>query len=94
MAQIGDTVKLKAEFNDWSDNPVNADGSVTLEIYDKEKELIETITEGIDNVDVGKYQYDYTIPDGFGYLTYKFSCDIGGKPAKRGDRISRTWDGE
>ncbi|MFW6015054.1 MAG: hypothetical protein ACOCRK_01300 [bacterium] len=91
MPQIGDTVKLKSKFYSWSGTPINADGDVTLEIYDNKQNSIETITEGIDNVDVGEYHYDYTIPDGFGYLVYKFSCDIGGKPAKRGGKIERKW---
>ncbi|MFP4017694.1 MAG: hypothetical protein ACLFUH_00445 [Bacteroidales bacterium] len=37
-------------------------------------------------------QFDYTIPEGFGYLVYEFSCDIGGNPATRRGKIQRTWD--
>lgn len=92
MPQIDDTVKLGVTFYSWAGSPVNADEDVTLKIYDKEENLIETITEGIDNIDTGQYQYDYTIPDGFGYLVYEFSCDIGGKTALRRDRVPRTWD--
>ncbi|MFW6030281.1 MAG: hypothetical protein ACOCRO_08520 [Halanaerobiales bacterium] len=93
IPQIGDTIKLKAKFYSWSGTPVNADDDeVALEIYDKEKELIEEIESGIDNPETGEYHYDYTIPEGYGYLTYRFKCEIGGKPAVRGKRIERTWD--
>ena len=92
MAQIDDTVRLKGKFHSWSGNAVNADSNVVVKIFDKEQSIIEEITEGIVNVDVGEYHYDYTIPNGMGYLTYGFYCDIGGKPAARKGRIPRTWD--
>ncbi|MFP4047693.1 MAG: hypothetical protein ACLFT4_08060 [Bacteroidales bacterium] len=92
IPQIGDTIKLKVKFYSWDGSPIDADGDVTLTVYDKEEEEIDEITSGIDHLDTGEYQYDYTIPEGFGYLVYEFSCDIGGNPATRRGKIQRTWD--
>ena len=92
MPQIDDTVKLKSKFYSWSGDPINCDtGTMVLKIYDYQKTLLETINTGIDNVDVGEYHYDYTVPDGFGFLWHQFICDIGGKQASRKGKVPRTW---
>lgn len=94
MPQIGESVKLWVKFYDYDNQPVNADGDVTLTIYDKEQDLIEEITTNITNTSVGEYEYDYTIPDGDGYLVYEYKCEIGGEPASIRKKLPREWVGD
>ena len=94
MAQVGDTVKLKAKFHGWAGTPVNLDNNATLKVYNKEQEQLEEVTLGISNPNTGEYHYEYTIPEdyGYGYITYEYSGEIGGASAKRRKRMKVTWD--
>ena len=93
MPIIGDSIILKSKFYDYDGIPTNG-SNIQINIYDKNKNVVENITTGIDNVDVGEYHYEYTIPDGFGYLIYEYQCEIGGKTALRREKIPRIWVGD
>lgn len=56
-----DTVRLVVEFKDFNRNTI-VPVDVTLKIYDKNKNLLETITDNIVQ-DGTKYVYDYTATD-------------------------------
>lgn len=90
MAIIGDTIRVEADFCDWQDNPVDLT-DISITVYDKDKSQIETITTNIDNPSVGTYQYDYTIPDGDGYIAVEFRGLLGGKPKVIRKKVAREW---
>lgn len=90
MPLIGDTIRLKAEFKDFNGVYVDPD-DVVLKIYaGNKKQLGEDITP--DRVGLGKYQYDYVVPeDVIGPLYFEFSGEIDGKPILGRAALERTW---
>ena len=92
MAIIGDTVRVKAVFQDWTGAAVDpVDPVLTVYELDK-KEPLETIPLTAEHkVDVGTYKYDYVIPDGFGYIVFEMSGTVGGMPQVTRIREDRRW---
>lgn len=56
-----DTVRLIVEFKDFNGNTIVPE-NVSLKIYDTKQVLIETITDGITQLN-NQYYYDYTATD-------------------------------
>ena len=90
MSLIGNTVRLKAEFKDFSGEHVSPD-NVKLRIYDGYKKQVgEDIP--VSPIDVGKYQYEYVIPgDVIGPLYFEFVGTIGGLPVLGRATIDKRW---
>ncbi|MFW6311298.1 MAG: hypothetical protein ACOC1K_03585 [Nanoarchaeota archaeon] len=93
MPLINDTVKLKAKFYDYSGNPLNLN-NISITVYDKEKETIDEIEEdNIDKPNDGEYEYEYTIPEGHGYISVEFKGEFSDeKTTVVRQRIEREWD--
>ncbi|MDJ0331729.1 hypothetical protein [Planococcus sp. S3-L1] len=73
-----DTARLNVQFRDVNGNAITPD-NVVLKIYDKQENLIETITEGIIDLSQGNYFYDYTATNSdfiFEYHGYHFSKPV------------------
>lgn len=86
---IGNTVRLKAEFKDFNGEHVSPE-NVILRIYDRHKKQVgEDIP--VSPSDVGKYLYDYVIPDVFGTLYFEFVGTIGGLPVLGRATIDKKW---
>ena len=84
---------MVAKFYSWDGEPINLDNGVeSVKIYNKEREVVDEITDNILKIDTGEYEVSYTIPDGFGYLVYEFKGKIGGKVVTRRTRLPRVWD--
>jgi hypothetical protein len=80
MALTGDTVRLKARFRTFDGQALNL-LNVKLKIYDdQENVILELPLQESHNVDVGEYEYDYTVPEGEGSMTYEFSGTYDTKP--------------
>ena len=57
-----DTARLVVQFRDFNGNAITPD-NVKLTIYDKQENIIKTITEGIIDLAQGNYFYDYEATD-------------------------------
>ena len=89
MPLIGNTVRLKAEFRDFNGEHVSPE-NVTLRIYDGcKKQVSEDIP--VSPSDVGKYQYDYVIPDVIGPLYFEFVGTLEGLPILGRAIIDKRW---
>ena len=91
MALIGNTVRLKVEFKTFDGVLVNPE-NVKLRIYsgsNKKNGLLEEIN--VEPIEEGKYQYDYTIPEGLGFLYFEFSGILEGKPILGRMKLERKW---
>ncbi len=89
MPLIGNTVRLKAEFKDFNGEYVSPE-NVILRIYDVYKKQVgEDIP--VSPSGVGKYQYDYVIPDIAGTLYFEFVGTIGGLPILGRATIDKKW---
>ena len=89
MPLVGNTVRLKAEFRDFNGEYVSPD-NVILRIYDGYKKQVGEDIPVLPS-DVGKYQYDYVIPDVIGPLYFEFSGEIDGKPILGRTIIDKRW---
>lgn len=79
MAFVGDTVRLKCVFKTF-DGLLIDPSDISLTIYDKAKNVLETIPIGIDNKEsVGKYFYDYT-PLELNEFIFEFKGSFNNKP--------------
>ncbi len=89
MALIGNTVRLKAEFKDFNGEYVSPE-NVILRIYDGyRKQIGEDIP--VSPIAVGKYQYDYVIPDVVGTLYFEYVGTIGGLPILGRAAVDKKW---
>lgn len=66
-----DTVRLKVKFRDFDGNVINPT-EIKLVIYNKQEEVVQTITDGIVDLTQGNYQYDYTDTTGSDFI-FEFS---------------------
>lgn len=91
MALIGNTVRITGEFVTWAGSRADAENPV-LNVYDKyEKKLLESIPLDNHKVDIGKYQYDYVIPDGIGNIYFEIIGNVEGMPEVARIKEVRTW---
>lgn len=89
MAIIGDTIKLQVEFYDWDGN-LATPTATTLKIYDIRKTEILQATPIL--VGVGKYEYEYTIPQLPGNMFYyEFSGILEGAPIVSRKKFDNIW---
>jgi len=87
---IGDTIWLKGEFKDRDGSyadPVT--GTVTVNIYDTGENLLYTLSAT--KTDTGKYERDFTVPDGGGYLIFEYTGLLDGYTATRRDTLDRQF---
>jgi len=89
MSLIGNTVRLKAEFKDFNGEHVSPE-NVVLRIYNGYKQQVGEDIPVLPS-DVGKYQYDYVLPDIIGPLYFEFVGTIGGLPIVGRAAISKRW---
>ena len=89
MSLIGNTVRLKAEFKDFNGEHVSPE-NVNLRIYDGYKKQVGEDIPVLPS-DVGKYQYDYVIPDVIGPLYFEFVGTIGELPILGRATIDKRW---
>ncbi|MDD2288025.1 MAG: hypothetical protein PHY55_04240 [Bacteroidales bacterium] len=81
MAFTGDTVKLKVHFKDFDGQVVDPVG-ITLKVFNERKEQIGqtiNITE-TNKIEMGIYEYTYTLPDVDGDLILEFAGNNSGSP--------------
>ncbi len=91
MALIGNTVRITGEFVTWAGSRADAESPV-LNVYDKhERNLLESIPLDGYKVDIGKYQYDYVIPDGIGNIFFEIIGNVEGMPEVARIKEVRTW---
>lgn len=90
MAKIGDTVRLKASFYNFSDALADPTG-VTCTVYDgKKNKLVDAAVATKEST--GIYYYDYTLPStGFDPLIYEFCGTLEGTTALSRATIEREW---
>lgn len=74
---VNDTVRLVAQFRDFNGNAINPD-NVKLTIYNKQQEIIETITEGITDNTQGNFHYNYVATNSD--FIFEFSGFFNSKP--------------
>jgi hypothetical protein len=85
----GDTVRLTAEFKNWSGSFASP-SNVTVKIYDASRTIIHTGTAV--QSEVGKFYYDYTLPDTRGgELTFEFAGILEGSPILGRAKIDRRF---
>ena len=90
MPLIGNTVRLKAEFRDFNGEYVSPE-NVVLRIYDGYKKQVGEDIPVLPS-DVGKYQYDYVIPDDvIGPLYFEFVGTLEGLPILGRAAIDKRW---
>jgi len=89
MPLIGDTIRLKAEFKDFNGEHVSPE-NVYLRIYDGYKKQVGEDILVLPS-DVGKYQYDYVIPDVIGPLYFEFVGTLEGLPILGRATIDKRW---
>lgn len=63
--------------------------NVKLKIYSGKDTLLEEID--VEPIEKGKYQYDYTIPDGKKPIYFEFIGTLEGKPILGRMKINRKW---
>jgi hypothetical protein len=92
MPVIGDTVILRATFYAFN-GILTSPTVVTLRLYDvARKQVGEDIpVNSTYLVSTGVYEYPYTIPDGYGNLTFEFTGILDGFPAVARGTIEREW---
>lgn len=92
MALMGNTIKIRAEFEDFSGVHMDPE-TVELKIYDYAHRVIEgpiQIQES-HKIDIGVYEYPYTVPYGKDELYYEFTGVIEGNPSVGRGKITRKW---
>ncbi|MFD2703922.1 hypothetical protein [Salibacterium lacus] len=91
MAYTGDTVRMKVYFRSLEGNAINPN-DVTLTLFDKEKQEIESMTLDTSNQeDEGVYFYDYVIPDDKQKIIFEFRGSINNKPIVSRGTIEPTF---
>lgn len=93
MANVGDTVRLKAKFHDWDDTPANVN-NIELTIYDREENQLDNFTTNITNPNTGEYYYDYVVPEGKGYHIFEFKGELDGDVITRRSKIPVEFVGD
>lgn len=89
MAFIGDTVRLKVKFKDFSGQAIDPT-NITLTIYDSNEQQIEQfILDGTNKENVGVYFYDYQTPFWEGDLVFEFSGLYNNKSILCREKIKR-----
>ena len=84
------TVRLKAEFKDFDGNLVSPE-DVVLRIYTWDREQIGNPIP-VNPIDIGVFQYDYTVPDTpNNALYFEFQGTIGGNPVVARDIMTVKW---
>ena len=89
MPIIGNTIRLFAEFSTFSgvlSDPVN----IVLEIYDTDQTYTFSGSQ-ITKQSVGIYYCDFTIPNGQGWLNYKWSALLEDEAIVNKGKIEREW---
>jgi len=83
---IGDTVWLKGEFKDRDGDYADPSSSTEMvKVYDEGENLLTTLSAT--QTATGKYERDYTIPDGYDYLIFEFTGTLNGFTASRRDTL-------
>jgi hypothetical protein len=91
MSVMGNTVKLRCEFVTWAGTYTDPT-SITLKIYDRNRVVLNTYTiDGSNKISTGVYEKDYTIPSGYGDLTYEFAGTLEGTTTLGRATILREW---
>ncbi|ADL07752.1 hypothetical protein [Thermosediminibacter oceani] len=89
MALVGDTIRLYVEFRNFENEKIDP-SNINLQILDEQGQEIENITiDSSNKLDVGKYFYDYVVPEGTGDLYFVFSGICNNKPIKAKGKFSR-----
>jgi hypothetical protein len=90
MPIIGDTIRLKASFYNYSGALTDPD-SVTVKIY-TDIGPIQIETGAATKEATGVYYYDYTIPaDINGALVYEFAGILDGTPTVGRAMLDKSW---
>jgi len=71
--QSGEVVKITLNIKDESGNLTQPDTVDSLVIEAPDKTVIETITSGWSNSDVGVYEYVYQLPEQYSYVIVKWT---------------------
>jgi len=90
MITIGDTVRLKVEFKNWT-GVLASPEDVKLKLYRSKNEPIGT-TIDVEPVSTGKYQYDWTVPaDASKLIYFEYSGTLEGKSITGRMKIATKW---
>jgi hypothetical protein len=85
--QLGNTVRLIAQFSDWDGNPVDP-ALIKIKFYDVYFKKIDEQSVGVGSkIDVGSYYFDY-VPDTTGTFIYEWYGEIEGNPSLQRETIS------
>lgn len=92
MALIGNTVRIYAEFRDWS-KALGDPTELTLTFYDRRRNVLSTVpAASIVKDELGKYHYDYTIPDTASpVIVYEFKGKLSATPIVTRGEIPVRW---
>jgi hypothetical protein len=85
--QMGNTVRLTAQFSDWDGNPVDP-ALIKVKFYDTRFKLLEEHSVGAANkLDVGSYYFDYVpqVPD---TIYYEWYAEIDGLPSLKRESLT------
>lgn len=78
--QLGNTVRLIAQFKDWDGNPVDP-VLIKVVFYDTQfKKISEHSIGPANRLDTGSYYFDY-VPDTVGTFFYEWYAEIDGLPS-------------
>ena len=90
---MNDTLRLKVEFTDFDGTTPIAVTDVTLNIYDRDRVLIEEIPgTDITNTGVGAYYYSYEVTELYsGPLVYEFKATYNNEVIRKRAYIDREW---
>ena len=89
--QVGNTVRLTAEFRDFDD--ILTDPTlVKIKFMDgRYTQTLEVTLNSSNRISVGKYKYDYVIPlDSDSTIYYEWYAEINGKPSLKRSRLNTT----
>lgn len=90
---IGDTIRLKASFYNWSGNLVDPE-EITVSFYDSGKTIIgKEVTLNLITAkeSAGVYHYDLTVPAGHNKIYFEFCGTIDGMPSVERGELRATW---
>lgn len=93
--EVGDTIRVRAEFRDWAPEGTEGDllapSSVEVNLYNSDESVLQSGLSAV-NEALGVYYYDWTLPTEAGSYFIEFIGTVNGKPQLSRLKIKAKWD--
>ncbi len=91
MAVTGNTIRINMEFVTFAGSRSDVT-ELHITVFDTMRNVIEVVQiDKVKHLDVGVYQLDYVVPDGYGDATFEVKAILEDTPIVGRTRIEREW---